>query len=252
MLVSHSHRFIYLKTAKTAGTSIEAYFEPYCRPENSGPVQHHCDQHESTAGIVGYRGPNRTGKKWFNHMPASAVRRHVGEEIWSSYFKFCAVRNPWQKAISAFAFQKHKDGTSMPQPTLADRIRHPLHTSKQLLFLCWLQTGRQPIDKDIYAPDGTFFVDGIIRHECLENDMDAICQHLGLPWEVQKMDSHKMGIRPPGMTAACMVRAPADRLIRDSYQFEIDTFNYSDSHSKGEIPADLQFSSHSFSDRSPR
>lgn len=33
MLISHRKRFIFTKTAKTAGTSVESYFEQYCMPE---------------------------------------------------------------------------------------------------------------------------------------------------------------------------------------------------------------------------
>ena len=32
MLVSHARKFIYTKTLKTAGTSVEVFLEPYCRP----------------------------------------------------------------------------------------------------------------------------------------------------------------------------------------------------------------------------
>ena len=33
MLISHRKQFIYTKTYKTAGTSVEVYFEPYCMQE---------------------------------------------------------------------------------------------------------------------------------------------------------------------------------------------------------------------------
>jgi hypothetical protein len=31
MLISHLHRFIYMKTYETAGMSVEVYFERFCR-----------------------------------------------------------------------------------------------------------------------------------------------------------------------------------------------------------------------------
>lgn len=30
MIISHKHNFIFIKTAKTAGSSIEAYLSPFC------------------------------------------------------------------------------------------------------------------------------------------------------------------------------------------------------------------------------
>ena len=34
MIVSHKNRFIFLKTRKTAGTSIEISLRPYCGPDD--------------------------------------------------------------------------------------------------------------------------------------------------------------------------------------------------------------------------
>src|SRR5215831_6473803 len=92
MLVSHLCRFIYLKTIKTGGTSVEIYFEPWCVP----PAQWRGEQHSraesvSEWGIVGARGSAdgfvRPDCAWYNHMPAAAVREKVGSSIWNSYFK---------------------------------------------------------------------------------------------------------------------------------------------------------------------
>ncbi len=41
MLVSHSKKFIFLKTMKTAGTSVEIYLERYCVPSDTYVEQHH-------------------------------------------------------------------------------------------------------------------------------------------------------------------------------------------------------------------
>ena len=40
MLISHRKQFIYTKTAKTAGTSVESYFEKYCMPEGKWQFSH--------------------------------------------------------------------------------------------------------------------------------------------------------------------------------------------------------------------
>jgi hypothetical protein len=38
MLVSHQRKFIYTKTVKTAGSSVESYFEPYCISPEEYPL----------------------------------------------------------------------------------------------------------------------------------------------------------------------------------------------------------------------
>jgi hypothetical protein len=58
MLVSHQRKFIYTKTVKTAGSSVESYFEPYCISPEEYPLHRPGELHESEQGIIGY-GPDR-------------------------------------------------------------------------------------------------------------------------------------------------------------------------------------------------
>ena len=89
-LVSHRHKFIYTKTAKTGGTSVESYFERFCMPGNEWTLSQAREEHVSEFGIVGFRGAKRPANcTWWNHMPASLIREAVGEEVWETYYKFC-------------------------------------------------------------------------------------------------------------------------------------------------------------------
>lgn len=61
MLCSHSKHFLYFKTKKTAGTSVEIYFEPYCLPPGSWRPEHARAETVSGFGIIGSRmGGRRT------------------------------------------------------------------------------------------------------------------------------------------------------------------------------------------------
>lgn len=86
MLVSHTHRFIYTKTVKTAGTSVEAYFEPLCMPPGTWDLSGPREETVTETGIVGYRGPTRPGTApvWYNHMPAAEIRTRLGSETWNA------------------------------------------------------------------------------------------------------------------------------------------------------------------------
>jgi len=53
MLVSHKEEIHYTKTLKTAGTSVEVYFEPYCMPEGEWSFGHARAEYVSQAGIIG-------------------------------------------------------------------------------------------------------------------------------------------------------------------------------------------------------
>ena len=93
MLVSHRYKFIYTKTRKTAGSSVESYFEPFCMPDGEWTQRHFREEYVSDAGIIGFRGnPAKAGDAyWWNHMPARMIRRRLGEDTWRSYFKFCVI-----------------------------------------------------------------------------------------------------------------------------------------------------------------
>jgi len=102
LLVSHRKRFIFTKTVKTAGTSIESYFERWCMPEGEWKPVHVRGEYVSDAGIIGERSGNPRGAKWYNHMSCKCIYDQVGCDIWNRYFKFTVVRNPFDKVISGF------------------------------------------------------------------------------------------------------------------------------------------------------
>jgi hypothetical protein len=81
MLVSHRKKFIYTKIVKTAGTSVESYFEKYCMPEGAWEFAYYREVYDSEEGIIGYRGNNATENKWNNHMPAIEIRDKIGTSI---------------------------------------------------------------------------------------------------------------------------------------------------------------------------
>ncbi|MEJ2058516.1 MAG: sulfotransferase family 2 domain-containing protein [Desulfofustis sp.] len=108
MLISHRKKFIFTKTSKTAGTSVESFFEQYCMPKNQWSESHAREECVSEAGIIGCRGNDISRSKWYNHMPAKEIREIIGKDIWNSYFKFTVVRNPFDKLISGFHMLENK------------------------------------------------------------------------------------------------------------------------------------------------
>ena len=202
MIVCHRHRFIFLKTRKTAGTSVELALSRYTTPEDI--VTTLSSESEPTRAAMGFEPRNESGlwnpfpellsgsfrnrwkalrelfarKKFYNHAPARAIRARLGEDIWNSYFKFCFERNPYDKAISHYYWFKH-------------RRRRP-----ELTFEEYLDFQKLPVDFPKYSIDGEPAVDWIGRSENLAEDLSEALAHCGIEFDGW-LPKAKSGLRPP-------------------------------------------------------
>jgi hypothetical protein len=213
MLISHHKKFIFTKTAKTAGTSVESFFEEYCMPIGAWTESHQREEHVSEAGVVGYRGPNAHGKKWYNHMPAVEIRARIGDEVWSDYFKFTVVRNPFTKLVSAFFF--------FFEPACKDR------RSKIDGFRRWVSGGSILIDRDKYFIDGSLCVDDFIRFEDLEGGIRRICRKLGISVGSKSLPRFKQRSVGLGLKLEDLYDTATREIVEKAYAWEIENFEYS-------------------------
>jgi len=216
MLVSHRFNFIYTKTAKTGGTSVESYFEKYCMKEGEWEFSHARDEYISEYGIIGYRGNNSSGAVYYNHMSAARIKELVGEKIWNEYFKFCVIRNPYDKLISAFFhFDVRKYMVSGSKEQLIGRFRN------------WLKSGHGIInDQDKYLINNKICMDDYMRHENLLSDLERICKHIGVPFVPVDLPRLKSGFKPDGIVLEEYYDSETDEIVRKHYSFEFEYFGY--------------------------
>jgi hypothetical protein len=217
MLISHVSKFIYLKTRKTAGTSVEIYFEPYCMP----PKERSGDCHNRTArvsewGVVGSRGS--ADRPWYNHQPAAEIRELVGGAVWESYYKFCVIRNPFDKVVSHFWHEL--------KPEVREEFRRVDFSTVRGTFDAWTGLRRFPADAQIYTIDGEPAVDGYIRWERLWEDLRGVCNTLELPWQPQRLGRYKSEYRKrPERFEDYYTREAASR-VEDAFAWEFEYFGY--------------------------
>ena len=224
MLVSHRYRFIYTKTLKTAGTSVESFFERFCMPDGEWEMSHARDEYVSPTGIIGFRGVKRSeSDKWWNHMPAAAIKRQLGEEIWNSYFKFCVVRNPFDKCISAF--EHFGKGRRTGLNALLSTFRTIGMTSDQRRFLAFVKNS-PPVDCDKYIMNGEFCLNDVIRYESLESDIDRICKILSIEFDPKFLPRLKGKTRRPNATPQALYTAKARQQVASTFEFELKHFGY--------------------------
>lgn len=187
MIISHRHRFIFIKTRKTAGTSIEIALRSVLGPRDVATPVHPVDEAfcaaNGVAGPQNYRRAfsdyrlydwrrfmlDRRRQDFKNHLPGPRIRQMVGREVWDSYYKFCVERDPFEKIISGYYWStSERESKGLPVMPLDEFVFSDL--------------AHDYSDWDRYADNPhTPIVDRVLRFERLQADLDEVCKHLGLP-----------------------------------------------------------------------
>jgi hypothetical protein len=219
MLCSHKKKFIYLKTLKTAGTSVEIFFEKYCHPLETYSENHATNELITEDGIIGYRGSKPDLERFYNHMPAAKVRELLGESIWNSYYKFCVIRNPFDKVVSMFWMSLSE----------ADRLNlkyGPFQIVQQKFYEYTLNSSKFPLDRHIFLIDGELAVDHFIRFEFLNDDVKEVCRMLDIPPSVERLGFYKNNLRLRKEHFSGYYDAYSEKMVRDVFNWEINYFKY--------------------------
>lgn len=187
MIISHKHQYIFLKTTKTAGSSIEISLSRFCGPDDiitpltkkdentrkelgiyprnhTRPLSLTEYTYDDFFNLVLKRKKPKAKKIFWNHINAKEIRKIVGKKVWNNYFKFCFVRNPWDRAISRYYWNQEKTGKS-------EKIKESL-------------TKNDPNSNfPIYTIDGEIAVDYVGKYETLMDDLEFICNKLNIPFD---------------------------------------------------------------------
>lgn len=224
MLCSHQKKFIYFKTKKTAGTSVEIFFEKYCVPPGQHMESHATKELISEYGIIGSRlGGRESGDTYFNHMSASSIRSNLGDDIFSKYLKFCVMRNPFDKAVSRFWWEV-KESLSEPKLVFSLPFNEIKKAFKRFIF------SKAPVladDRGVYMIHQVPVMDYFLRYESLKSDLEFLCQKLDIPYEEENLGSYKSGYRlRPEHFSEYYDDELADLIFKE-FDWEINRFSYS-------------------------
>lgn len=184
MIISHKYRFIFLKTSKTAGTSVEIALSKYCGDTDIiTPIS---EKDEIVRTKLGYRSSqnyfvayskhsfrelltcmvNKNSRlRYYNHISAEKIRKYIGKKIWDSYFKFAIERNPWDRFVSLYYWRRSK-GTNLTISEFLDS-----NISKNL----------RKKGLELYSINDEIAVNKICLYENLEEDLEQVRLHLGIP-----------------------------------------------------------------------
>jgi hypothetical protein len=209
VIVSHKHQFIFVKTRKTAGTSIEVFLEPLCGEEDVvTPVSPRYQDSETAT----HKPRNHQG--YSNHAAAPRIREIVGESVWNGYYKFSVERKPWDKMVSMYWWRKYQYKIDDDFPSFCRKAIE----SPNNIYTC-------PSDYHFYTIDSELCVDKVIQFETLMDDFSSVCDHLNLG-NVTSLPRAKAKIRAEKKPYADYYDEALRDLVAQRFQNEIDLFGY--------------------------
>ncbi|MFT4803169.1 MAG: hypothetical protein ACJAUJ_000711 [Salibacteraceae bacterium] len=185
MIISHKHKFIFIKTRKTGGTSIETLLALCCDKDDIITPISEEEERSTKFGVSAqntlvplYRYTLKDwarlivkGKKlrFYGHMAAESVARYVGRDIWNTYYKFCFDRDPWDKSISMY-YWKGGDSTY-------ESFERFLGTDGLVTLSNW----------GLYTKGEKLYVDKVYKYEELAESLMEVAQKLNiqLPMEIR-------------------------------------------------------------------
>jgi hypothetical protein len=178
MIISHKHKFIFLKPYKVAGSSFEfalssilgtrdlvtylskdeekkRWIELGVKERNNRKALAELMKHfsfQNKRDLKSLRWP----KLFHPHAPAEDVKSFLGNTLWEQYTKVSLIRNPWDYLLSAYYWNP------------SNQNRKP--------FEQWIRENIQIIggNNRQYCINGECVIDVFLRYEHLLSDLSAL------------------------------------------------------------------------------
>lgn len=233
MLVSHLHKFIYFKNIKVASSSIECFFTPYCLPRNKAKLFDYTLEKSKVGiyeeGIIGDVSPNPKKKSFYRHVNAIRTKKIVDEinpNIWETYFKFCAVRNPWDKMVSYYFYYKNYISKT---PNNFDKGRKINNFEEfiELIFMKYFKNDKKPCGFKYYTIQNKFICNFHIKYENLVEDIKTVCKECNIEnYNIDKLPNINGKFRDTEEHYSKYYNNYTKELVGKMFELKINKFNY--------------------------
>ncbi len=225
MILSHTHKFIFICNGKTGTSSMETALAQY---------------QEGAEFEVGVDGLYTQ-----KHVPPATLRAQLGPEIWDEYFSFVFVRNPWDWFVSQYFWNWDPDPISksrlLVRPVSALReYRQKKRTRRRLRSMDafkpedihktydLLRQYRGVYEAEslfqyyyVHGPSGEQLVDFVGRFEQIEKDFEVVARKIGLDVDLPHRNptTHR--------SSDDYYTKETAELIGKLYHIDADSFGYS-------------------------
>jgi hypothetical protein len=177
MIISHKHKFIFIKTHKTASTSIEIALSSICgkqdvitqlSPQSVREKYGLAEKQNTNVPLNRYSFVEllkaviaRKKKKYHRHMTCEEVKKTVSKKVWNSYYKFSIERNPFDRMVSLYDWRG------------AEKYGSILQFLKSVNF-------KNTDSFNKYTIDGKVAVDKVYQYEDLDYFLTDFSKKIGL------------------------------------------------------------------------
>ena len=200
-MISLKHKFLFIHVPKTAGNSIQRVLLPFSGDKIALLAPHH-----DGVNHFDIRSPTLDIHK---HSSLSEYQAQLRPDLFESLFKFSCTRNPWDRCVSFF-FSPHR-GLVKWSPKEFERFI--VDNVRQTDAYLQLSDGRQnPFEN----------VDSVIHFENLNDDLEKVCQHLGIQGsQLPRInESNRSDYRRYYETDHLV------EIVASKFKLEIETFGY--------------------------
>lgn len=221
MIISHTHRAIFVHIPKTAGTSVTALIEPSLRWNDLVLGGTKFGERIQPA----YQ--ERFGLS--KHMRARDIRLVVGEETWGNYFSFAVVRHPYTRFVSFYNWKRSAVSRAAPDSPLwswpaTEAFQQSGSISEFLRHEKFLTSrAAEPQVDWVCDDDRRCIVDFVARFEGLAADIDRVSARLGL-------GSGRLGVLNTSTSERPLGELLSDeedyRFLHDFYRRDFEVFGY--------------------------
>lgn len=241
MIICHSKKYIFLHGRKTAGSSIGISLT---RHLVSGDIARGYDTPGINLGIyppdwqksIFWLSPRdiftkdlriRAHRRFLQrrygitstHMHANQIKEHVGDAVWSEYFKFTFERNPFDRMLSFYFWRIRnlKEKPSFGQFIDAVCVNDHVFLNKYKL------TGYSNLP--FYMIGNDIAVDFIGQYDNLLHDLEYIHKKIGVKFDGW-LPKNKSGIRPKSISYADLANDEITCKLKSVFSKEISLFDY--------------------------